>query len=169
MVSRVAGQKSLGRLFAGTVTILCALGGAGIGLKRREGDGVTPTGRFHLDGGFFRQDRLFRPRSLLQMRPITRSSGWCDDPSSPNYNRKVNLPIQHGHEKLWRPDNLYDLFFVIDYNFRPKRKGRGSAIFLHIAKDSFQPTEGCVAISAADMKRLAARLAARVCLIIKPG
>ena len=46
----------------------------------------------------------------------------------------------------------------LDYNRGPIRPGRGSAIFLHIARSGYRPTEGCVALKPADLLRLLRRL-----------
>ena len=101
------------------------------------------------------------------MRPLRPSDGWCDDPISAVYNQRVTLPCRAGHEKLWRADHLYDLVIVVDYNVRPRRKNRGSAIFLHCARPDFAPTEGCIALRPDDLRRLLPRLAKRVVLTIR--
>ena len=36
--------------------------------------------------------------------------------------------------------------------------GRGSAIFLHLARPEFSPTEGCVAVAPAMIRRLLERI-----------
>ena len=58
--------------------------------------------------------------------------GWCDDPKSKNYNKLISLPCNFSHEKLYRKDNIYDLILVLNYNFKPIVKNKGSAIFIHI-------------------------------------
>lgn len=93
------------------------------------------------------------------MRPLRTSDGWCDDPSSATYNRRINLPNLARHEKLWREDGVYDFILVLNYNLRPRRKYRGSAIFLHCARPGFEPTEGCIALNRDDLRRLLPRLA----------
>jgi L,D-peptidoglycan transpeptidase YkuD (ErfK/YbiS/YcfS/YnhG family) len=98
------------------------------------------------------------------MRP---SDGWCDDPESACYNRAVCLPFGAAHERLWRPDRLYDLVVVLAYNIHPRRKGRGSAIFLHCARPDFAPTEGCIALAFEDLRRLLPRLSRNTVLIIR--
>ena len=100
------------------------------------------------------------------MRALRRDAGWCEDARSPNYNRPVRLPFALACNSMWRDDNLYDLAFVLDYNFSQRRKGAGSAIFFHIARPGLTPTAGCVAIRAADMRRLAPLLSPNAMMII---
>jgi L,D-peptidoglycan transpeptidase YkuD (ErfK/YbiS/YcfS/YnhG family) len=98
------------------------------------------------------------------MRP---GDGWCDDPKSGCYNRHVILPFPAAHEKLWRPDGLYDLVIVLGYNIHPRSKSRGSAIFLHCARPDFASTEGCLALSFADLRRLLPRLSRKAVLTVR--
>ncbi len=65
---------------------------------------------------------------------------------------------------MWRKDRLYDVVGVMDYNIRPRLRGRGSAIFFHIATDDLSPTAGCVALRPRDMARLLPRLGRGVAL-----
>jgi L,D-peptidoglycan transpeptidase YkuD (ErfK/YbiS/YcfS/YnhG family) len=101
------------------------------------------------------------------MRPVSPSDGWCDDPRSALYNRRVALPCRASHEKLWRADRLYDLVIVLDYNLHPRRKNRGSAIFLHCARPDFAPTSGCIALLPDDLRRLLPRLARKAVLTVR--
>lgn len=137
----------------------CAIGKNGVGVKRREGDLVTPLGRFVIVGWMRRRDRwkAFRP----DCRGISKSDGWCDDPASSHYNRPVRLPVPHRTETLWREDSLYDLIGIVDFNFRPRILGRGSAIFLHLANRDYRPTAGCVALRADDLRKIQFRLTAK--------
>lgn len=162
-----AQQAPLGRFHAGPLVLACALGRAGITHAKREGDYATPAGEFRLLSGFFRADRVARPKSVLPLRRIRQSDGWCDAPGSAAYNRQVSLPCRDSHEKLWRPDRLYDLVIVLDYNVHPRRKSRGSAIFLHCAQRGFTPTEGCVALRFCDLRRLLPRLSKNARLTIR--
>ncbi|HXW72364.1 MAG TPA: L,D-transpeptidase family protein [Methylocella sp.] len=150
---------SSGRLHAGSLVIPCALGRAGVRHRKREGDLATPAGNFQLLSGFFRTDKTCRRAWPIPMRPLRTSDGWCDDPSSATYNRRINLPNLARHEKLWREDGVYDFILVLNYNLRPRRKYRGSAIFLHCARPGFEPTEGCIALNRDDLRRLLPRLA----------
>jgi L,D-peptidoglycan transpeptidase YkuD (ErfK/YbiS/YcfS/YnhG family) len=72
--------------------------------------------------------------------------GWCDDPKCKNYNRLIILPSQFSHEKLYRKDNIYDLILVLNYNIKPIKKNKGSAIFIHVARKKYKKTAGCVAL-----------------------
>ena len=151
-VRPLAGTKARGWLTAGPFRIPCALGPAGIVRLKREGDGGTPAGRFRLLWGYYRPDRL-RPRAAgVPLKPMRPDQGWCEDPASPRYNRPVRLPAADCTDRMWRDDRLYDLTFVLDQNFTRRAKGRGSAIFFHLARPGLSPTAGCVAIRPADMR-----------------
>lgn len=125
----------------------CALGRSGIVRDKREGDGGTPAGRFPWRQVLYRADRLPRPATPLPCRLITPDSGWCDDPAdAANYNRPVRLPYAGSHERLWRPDGLYDVILIPGHNDDPPVPGLGSAIFVHVATPDYTPTAGCVAL-----------------------
>jgi L,D-peptidoglycan transpeptidase YkuD (ErfK/YbiS/YcfS/YnhG family) len=158
---------AVGRLQAGAVVMPCAIGAGRIRHTKREGDGATPAGRLLLLQGFFRADRIVRPQTQLPLRALRPQDGWCDDPAAASYNRPVRLPNRCGHEDMWRADGLYDVVIVLDYNMRPRQKGRGSAIFLHCARPDLAPTAGCIALRPADMRRLLPRLGRRVWLTIR--
>ncbi len=145
-----------GMLTWGRKSVPCALGRTGIRVTKKEGDGATPTGTFPLRRLFFRPDRRARPATSLPATAITSALGWCDDPQSPLYNRLVRLPYPLSHETLAREDHLYDLMVVLGHNDAPPIPGAGSAIFLHLAKDGYAPTEGCVALAPDDMVDLLA-------------
>jgi L,D-peptidoglycan transpeptidase YkuD (ErfK/YbiS/YcfS/YnhG family) len=128
----------------GATRAVCGHGG--VRADKREGDGATPEGTFPLLYGFYRADRIARPASSLPMTALQPDDGWVDDPADPNYNRPVKLPYPASHEEMWLKDGLYDLVVVIGYNTDPVVPGRGSAIFLHVARSDFAPTAGCIAI-----------------------
>jgi L,D-peptidoglycan transpeptidase YkuD (ErfK/YbiS/YcfS/YnhG family) len=153
------GERARGWLVAGPLRFPCALGPAGIVRAKREGDGATPAGRFAVLWGYYRPDRARPDAGGAPLQPLRRDTGWCEEAASANYNRAVSLPAAAGVDRMWREDGLYDLTFVLDYNLRPRSKGRGSAIFFHIARPGLTPTAGCIAIRAADMRKLAPRLA----------
>jgi L,D-peptidoglycan transpeptidase YkuD (ErfK/YbiS/YcfS/YnhG family) len=159
-------NRARGWLTAGPLRFPCALGPAGIVRDKREGDGATPAGDFRLLWAYYRPDRPRPDAGGAALTPMRRDTGWCEDPASRRYNRAVRLPAQAGVERMWRADALYDLTFVLDYNYTRRSKGRGSAIFFHIARPGLTPTAGCVAISAADMRKLAPRLARNVVMRI---
>lgn len=162
----VCGAPHLARLHAGPVTIPAAIGKSGISHRKREGDGASPAGDFRLDAVFFRSDRLARLAVPIGSRPTHRSMGWCDDPTSASYNRPVTTGAKARHEQLWREDGVYDVVVTTSHNQRPRVLGAGSAIFLHIARPGYAPTEGCVALKAADLKKLLPRLGRSARLVI---
>jgi L,D-peptidoglycan transpeptidase YkuD (ErfK/YbiS/YcfS/YnhG family) len=147
-----------GRLEAGNLVIPCALGRSGTAYAKREGDGASPVGRFAILQAFYRPDHIPRPRTGLRLRPIRPTDGWSDDVKDRRYNRLVPLPCPTGHEKMWRDDHLYDVVLDIAWNRRPIRRGRGSAIFLHLARPGLLPTEGCVAVDKRMIRRLLERI-----------
>ncbi len=124
-----------------------ACGKSGVKADKREGDGASPAGTFPLVSGFYRPDRMAPPRTDLQMTAMQPNHGWVDDPADPNYNRLVQLPYPAHHEEMWLADHLYDIVVVIGYNTDPVVPGAGSAIFLHVARPNFSPTEGCIAVA----------------------
>jgi L,D-peptidoglycan transpeptidase YkuD (ErfK/YbiS/YcfS/YnhG family) len=133
-------------------TMRCAIGRSGFKQNKKEGDGTTPIGRFPLREVFYREDRISKPSCVLPVRAVTPTDGWCDDPADPNYNRLVSLPYTASHENLWREDFLYDLLIVIGYNDAPPIPGAGSAIFMHVARDDYSPTQGCIALKLDDLQ-----------------
>ncbi|MBM3571541.1 MAG: hypothetical protein FJX52_04135 [Alphaproteobacteria bacterium] len=132
-------------------TLPCVLGRSGIRIDKREGDGATPGGIFGFRRVLYRADRLAKPMTALPIAPIGRDDGWCDDPVDPFYNKPVRLPFGTSHERLWRDDRLYDLILVIGHNDDPVIPGRGSAVFVHLARSDLGPTAGCVAFTSADL------------------
>ena len=128
----------------------CTLGKAGIGIKKREGDNITPKGTYKIINIFYRKDRIKKISSKFKLIGITKKIGWCDDPRSDYYNQLIKLPTEYSHEKFFRKDNIYDLVLVLNYNMRPIIKNKGSAIFIHIAKKN-KKTAGCIALSKMDL------------------
>jgi L,D-peptidoglycan transpeptidase YkuD (ErfK/YbiS/YcfS/YnhG family) len=133
-------------------TMRCALGPAGLTERKKEGDGATPIGRFPLREVLYRADRIQKPSCRLPVRDIKLTDGWCDDPHDPKYNQLVSSPYKASHENLWREDALYDLLIVVGYNDAPPVVGAGSAIFMHVANDDYQPTQGCIALKLNDLQ-----------------
>ena len=128
-----------------------ALGRGGVRLLKAEGDGATPAGLLPLRRVLYRAARVPIPRAAVPREPIGEQDGWCDDAGHPDYNRQVRLPHPARHEELWRRDGLYDVVGVLGWNDAPVLRGRGSAIFLHVARPDLAPTEGCVALARADL------------------
>jgi len=152
------GRRSQGWLRAGPLMVPVALGRSGIKANKREGDGGTPRGWFRPRRLWWRADRLRRPRTLLPTRRITQTAAWSEDPSDSNYNCPVSRSANEPGDRLWRSDALYDVFIEIDHNVRPRIAGRGSAVFIHVARPGFAPTAGCVALRLQDLLRLSQRL-----------
>ena len=140
----------------------CALGKAGIGEKKREGDNVTPTGTFKIVKIYYRSDRVKKISSKFRQIEITKNMGWCDDPNSKNYNQLVNLPSKYGHEKLFKKNNIYDIIVVLNYNMKPVVKNKGSAIFIHVAKKNYQPTQGCIALKKNNLLKLLSKISKNI-------
>ncbi len=147
-----------GWLTCGGMRLPCAIGRSGQRAIKREGDGATPIGRWPVRQAVYRADQMRRPRTALPLRCIRPGDGWCDDPHDRNYNRPVRLPYPASAEELWRRDALYDLVIVIGYNDRPRRRGAGSAIFMHLARAEMSPTAGCIALTRRHLVRLASMM-----------
>ena len=143
-----------GWLQAGDTRIRCALGRGGLTEKGGEGDGISPQGTYALRRVFYRADKLGTPHTSLPVVAIEKHDGWCDDPTHPNYNQQVTLPVEASAETLWRDDALYDVIVVFGYNDEPIMPGKGSAIFMHIAQPDYSPTEGCVALAQEDLLKV---------------
>ena len=146
----------------------CAFGRSGRKPLKREGDGATPVGHWRLRGVLYRADRRLAPRTGLPVRPIRPRDGWCDAVGDRNYNRPVQHPYPASAEQLWRTDSLYDVVVVLGCNDRPRIQGRGSAIFMHLARDGFEPTAGCIALTARDLSLVLAHCKPG-CVVIVPA
>jgi L,D-peptidoglycan transpeptidase YkuD (ErfK/YbiS/YcfS/YnhG family) len=148
------GAKHKGILTCGRLALPCVLGRSGTGMPKLEGDGKTP--RAAMKVAFAMCDKGRWP--LAWRRPWMIGGkerlGWCDAPHDANYNRAVRLPFDASHETLKREDRLYDCVVVLDWNMRLRTRNRGSAIFMHVARDGLAPTEGCIALKARDLARL---------------
>ena len=129
----------------------CAVGRGGVRADKKEGDGATPAGSWPVRRLLYRADRLPPPPTALPSEPVGAADGWCDDPGDRRYNRPVRLPYPGRHERLWREDEVYDCILILGYNDDAPVPGLGSAIFLHIARPDYAPTEGCVALDRADL------------------
>jgi L,D-peptidoglycan transpeptidase YkuD (ErfK/YbiS/YcfS/YnhG family) len=155
---RAPGNPREGRLVLAHGVRRVALGRSGIKALKREGDGATPLGRFPVRQVLYRADRIARPRTVFPLRAIRADDGWCEDPADRNYNRLVKLSPRSRADRLTRGDNLYDLILVLGHNDRPRVRGRGSAIFVHLARPGYVPTAGCIAHSRHDLLMLLAEL-----------
>ena len=135
----------------------CVIGKNGIKRLKKEGDYCTPTGQFSLGPIYYRKDRINKLNTKLNVYPITENMIWEDNPNNKNYN-KLNLNNKESKEKLFRKDNIYDIIVVVNYNNNPVVPGKGSAIFIHIARNNYFPTKGCIALNKKDLVFLISQL-----------
>jgi L,D-peptidoglycan transpeptidase YkuD (ErfK/YbiS/YcfS/YnhG family) len=161
------GSRSRGVLLAGPLAIPVVLGRGGVRANKFEGDGATPRGRFRLIRLWWRGDRCPRPRTLLPARRISPDLAWCEDTADRRYNRAFRRSAGEPGDRLWRNDRLYDFVIETDHNTRPRVAGRGSAVFLHVARPDRTPTAGCVALRTTDLRRLLARLGPKTRIAIQ--
>lgn len=163
---RRPGNPSQGWLIAGPLALPVALGRGGVRANKREGDGATPRGSFRLKRLWWRAGRHPRPATLLPVTRIKPNDGWCEDPGDRHYNRRITVPPDSKADRLTRLDNLYDFIIELDHNTRPRIAGRGSAVFIHVARPKFAPTAGCVALQLNSLRRLLAKLGPRTTIVI---
>lgn len=134
--------------------VKCSIGKRGINIKKKEGDLITPRGIFKITNIYYRKDRVKNILTNFKMTPIKKNMGWCDDPRSIKYNKLIRYPFSFKSEKLYRSDNIYDIVLVLNFNMRPIKKNKGSAIFIHVANRKFSPTKGCVAVKKTDLRKI---------------
>ena len=132
----------------------CAVGKRGISIKKKEGDFITPKGTFKIREIFYRKDRVQNLITRIKKTVIRKNMGWCDDPKSKKYNKLIYFPFKHSAEKLYRRENIYDIILVLNFNMNPVKKNKGSAIFIHVAKKNFQPTQGCIALDKSELIKM---------------
>ena len=167
VVVRRAGHPQTGTLVVGHARFVCALGRSGIVTMKREGDGGTPRANLPIRRVFYRADRASRPDTLLPTRAIRHYDAWCDDSMDRCYNRLIRRPDGDAEERLWREDHVYDVIVELGWNDAPVRKGRGSAIFWHLARPGFSPTAGCVATRHDVFAKVLPRLARKCVMVIR--
>jgi L,D-peptidoglycan transpeptidase YkuD (ErfK/YbiS/YcfS/YnhG family) len=138
--------KNSGYLLFKNYKFRCAIGKSGIKKKIKEGDNVTPKGIYKLIKIYYRADRIKNLKTNLKKIKIKKNTAWCDDYKSKFYNKEIKVPSKYNYENFYRKDHIYDLIVVINYNTNPVIKKRGSAIFIHVAKKKFSPTQGCIAL-----------------------
>ena len=165
-VRRKPAQRSRGVLQAGPLALPVALGRTGIKANKREGDGATPRGSFRLKRLWWRADRHPRPATFLPVRQIAPDDGWCEEPSNRLYNQRIKVPPNSKADRLARKDHLYDFIIELDHNTRPRAAGRGSAVFIHVARPGFAPTAGCVALAMTSLRGLLARVGPRTRIMV---
>lgn len=150
--------KNSGYLKYKNLKFRCALGRAGIKNKEKEGDNITPRGTFKVNKIYYRADKIKNIATHIKKIKIKKNMGWCDDPKSSFYNKEIKLPNKFRHEKLYRNDHLYDLILVLNYNAKPIKKNKGSAIFIHVSKNSYKKTQGCIALKKKHLITLASQI-----------
>ncbi len=138
----------------GEYKVKCAVGKRGIKKKIKEGDLITPKGSFKIKDIYYRKDKVKNISNKLKKKIIHKNMGWCDDPRSKRYNQLIRYPFKFSSEKLFRSDNLYDIIIVLNFNMRPIKKNKGSAIFIHVAKKNYEPTKGCVAVKKKELIKI---------------
>lgn len=158
MVLAPRGLRFRGRVFP------CAIGRGGLTDDKREGDGATPRGVHRIVGMLYRPDRMARPTDWAV--PIRPGDLWSDDPRDEEYNLMVRAPHPWSHEALRRPDPLYDLVLLTDWNWPRAERGRGSAIFVHAWRRPGYPTAGCVALDPRHLRWIAPRIGYATRLIV---
>ena len=146
------------KLFFNNYKVKCSIGKRGIGIKKREGDQITPKGKFKVRYILYRKDRIPNLKTKLNKLIIRKDMGWCDDPKSKSYNKLVTLPFKYNFEKLYKINNTYDIILVLNFNLNPIRKNKGSAIFIHVARKNYKRTEGCVGVSKKDLKKIVSKI-----------
>ena len=154
IVRALSAGRTRGWLDFGPFRWRCALGRTGVKAMKREGDGATPRGTFEVRRAYYRPYAMRRVATGVALRPLNPAMGWCDAPGDRNYNREVRLPYPASAEKMWRDDRLYDLVIVLGHNDLPRVRGGGSAIFMHVARPGYPPTEGCIALRRDHLKLL---------------
>ena len=134
--------------------LTCSIGKSGITASKIEGDLASPKGIFKLGLLYYRKDRIKSLKCKIKKKIIKKGMGWCDDSRSRKYNKEIYFPFKYRAEKLYRKDNIYDIFINIKYNHFPVLKKRGSAIFLHLTDRKYKPTRGCIAIIKKDFLKI---------------
>ncbi len=148
-------------------TYRCAIGRSGISADKHEGDGATPAGSFSIRKVFYRADRVEKPISVFETIKLSERDGWSDDIKKPDYNRHITLPKNGSHERLWREDHCYDIIVILGYNDAPTISGKGSAIFMHVARESYLPTDGWIALSLNDLEEILATCAEDTRVVVR--
>ena len=112
------------------------------------------------------------PTAIRSRRPICRrgrsspKTPGAKIPTDRRYNQPVRLVDGQAGDRLTRQDHLYDFIVEIDHNFSPRIAGRGSAVFLHLARPNFSPTAGCVSMTKSAMLRLLRRMGPETKIVI---
>ena len=132
------------------------VGRNGIRRDRREGDGTTPVGTFPIGRTMYGNE----PNPGVRFRYVRLRCGdwWVEDPRSAAYNtfQRVGCGRRPSFSTP-TPDmaaspGAYPYLAVVEFNMRPVVPGRGSGIFLHAQTGG--PTNGCISLRRADLRRV---------------
>ena len=134
--------------------VKCSVGKRGIGYKKKEGDLITPVGLYRIKYILYRKDRIKHLKTKIKTIAIKKNMGWCNDSKSKKYNQLIRYPFKFNSERLYRSDNIYDMIIVLNFNMSPVKKNKGSAIFIHVAKNKFSSTKGCIALKKNELKKM---------------
>ena len=145
----------------------CSIGRSGLNHSKKEGDLTTPKGLFKLGLLYYRKDRIKSLKCVIKKKIIKKNMGWCNDSTSKKYNQEISFPFKYRAEKLYRKDNIYDIFINIKYNSNPIVKGRGSAIFLHLCNKKYESTRGCLALVKEDFLKILPLISKKTKILIK--
>jgi L,D-peptidoglycan transpeptidase YkuD (ErfK/YbiS/YcfS/YnhG family) len=159
-------RKNIAYVYHEKKKFICYVGKNGIGLKKREGDKITPKGRYKFIKIFYKKRQLNKIRTKIPKIEIKKNFAWCTDSNNKSYNSLINKPIGCKYEDLFRMDNLYDIIIVLDFNYISPIKYKGSAIFLHCSENETKFTEGCIAMRKKDLLKLIPRITLSCNLII---
>lgn len=121
--------------------------------NKQEGDNKTPLGLYKISliFGTLSDSEI----NKMPFRRISSEDKYIDDSEHPDYNCWISGGTSaRSYETMLRPDGLYALGAIIDYNTNPIIPGKGSAIFLHIWRGQRIGTEGCIAMSLTNLKLL---------------
>tara|TARA_B110000438_G_scaffold296325_1_gene340837 strand:+ start:1198 stop:1689 length:492 start_codon:yes stop_codon:yes gene_type:complete len=145
----------------------CAIGKMGLNYLKKEGDLTTPKGLFRIGLLYYRRDRIKLPYCSIKKKIITKNMGWCDDIASKKYNQEISFPFNYRAEKLYKKNKTYDILINLKYNSYPIKKGKGSAIFLHICDKNYKGTAGCIAIQKKDFYKIIPLINKKTKILIK--
>ena len=159
-------RKNIAYVYHEKKKFICYVGKNGIGLKKREGDKITPKGRYKLIKIFYKKRQLNEIRTKIPKIEIKKNFAWCTDSNNKSYNSLINKPIGCEYEDLFRADDLYDIIIVLDFNYTSPIKYKGSAIFLHCSENETKFTEGCIAMKKKDLLKLIPHITLSCNLII---
>ncbi len=147
-------DKNIAYVYNEKKKFICFVGKNGIGFKKREGDLITPKGKFKLVKLFYKKKEINKIKTGIPKTEIKKNFAWCTDSKNKEYNSLISKPIGCEYEDLFRRDNLYDIVVVLNFNYTLPIKYKGSAIFIHCSETKTKFTEGCIAMAKKDLLEL---------------